>query len=84
MGVGGEIDCEEIAAHLYTFLDGELDEEACAQIRVHLANCNGCAEVVGFEEELRIVIRSKLVEPCPDALRQRIEQLLAAEADEAS
>jgi mycothiol system anti-sigma-R factor len=70
------VDCQQVLAELYTFLDGELTIERRSRIQVHLDDCNPCLEVFDFEAELRQVIRSRCTEEVPDSLRQRVEQQL--------
>jgi mycothiol system anti-sigma-R factor len=66
------IDCQQVLAELYVFLDGELTEERRHRIRRHLDDCNPCLEVFDFEVELRQVIRSHCREPVPPELRNRV------------
>ena len=70
------VDCEQVLAELYTFLDGELTIERRSRIQVHLDDCNPCLEVFDFEAELRQVIRTRCTEEVPDSLRQRVQQQL--------
>jgi len=72
----GAIDCRQVLAELYTFLDGELTEERRARIQRHLDDCNPCLEVFDFEAELRSVVRSRCREPVPPGLRARVEASL--------
>jgi mycothiol system anti-sigma-R factor len=70
------VDCGQVLAELYTFLDGELTVERRSRIQVHLDDCNPCLEVFDFEAELRQVIRSRCAEAVPDSLRRRVQQQL--------
>ena len=74
-----EVNCNEALAELYTFLDGELDEQRRADIGAHLGRCGHCHGLHDFEAELREVIASKAVEEVPAELRQRILDQLRAE-----
>ena len=76
-----EVNCNEALAELYTFLDGELDQERRADIDAHLGRCGHCHDVHDFEAELRHLIASKATEAVPEDLRQRILERLRAEAD---
>ncbi|ADG89620.1 anti-sigma factor RsrA [Thermobispora bispora] len=72
--------CSEVLEKVYTYLDGELDGEACAEIRRHLAECGPCFEEYGLEQAIKELIAKKCgCEPVPAALRTkimvRIEQL---------
>jgi len=72
------VDCEQVLAELYTFLDGELTVERRSRIQVHLDDCNPCLEVFDFEAELRQVVRSRCTEEVPFDLRVRVEQQIQA------
>jgi mycothiol system anti-sigma-R factor len=71
-----EGDCDDALHELYTFLDGELTDETRSAIRHHLDGCPPCFEQYDFEVELRQVIARKCQDTVPDALRQRIADLL--------
>ena len=71
-------DCNDALRELYEFLDGELTDEKRDQIKHHIEDCGSCLEVFDFEVELRMVVQKKCEEPCPDALRAKIEAALQA------
>jgi len=71
------LDCREFEAKLWAFLDGELDAAACAQLRAHLEDCPGCLDHYRFEDALRLFVRRCCQETVPDALRARLDRLLA-------
>ncbi|MCL6498939.1 MAG: mycothiol system anti-sigma-R factor [Armatimonadota bacterium] len=71
------MDCREFEAKLWAFLDGELDAAACAQLRAHLEDCPGCLDHYRFEDALRLFVRRCCQETVPDALRARLDRLLA-------
>lgn len=73
-------DCDEALANLYTYLDAELEEVRCDEIKAHLAECGGCDRPYDFERRLRDVIRAKLDEEVPDAMIVRIRAVLSVEA----
>lgn len=72
-------DCDEALANLYNYLDAELNEARCDEIKAHLADCGGCGRPFDFERRLREVIRAKLDEEVPDAMIVRIRAVLAVE-----
>lgn len=74
-----EIDCERALVELYEFLDGELTIERRQRIEVHLHACQHCFSSFDFEQELRLVVRTRLRIACPTALEQRIAALIALE-----
>jgi len=70
------IRCEEVIAHLLTYLDGEIDAEKRAQIDRHLAECRGCFSRAEFEKELRERVTQLGDEKAPASLHRRIRTLL--------
>jgi mycothiol system anti-sigma-R factor len=72
--------CDEALAHLYTFLDGELDDgDVAERIRFHLSNCPPCGGAFTFEERLRMVVRTRLREEVPASVIERIRLVIRAE-----
>lgn len=75
-------DCNETLRELETFLDGELTEDALANIRAHLEGCPDCYQAFDFQAELKIVIAAKCHrDEMPAGLLSRIEQCLHADLD---
>jgi mycothiol system anti-sigma-R factor len=70
------IRCEEVIAHLLTYLDGEIDAEKRAQIDRHLAECRGCFSRAEFEKKLRERVTQLGDEKAPASLQQRIKTLI--------
>jgi mycothiol system anti-sigma-R factor len=70
------IRCEEVVAHLLTYLDGEIDAEKRAQIDRHLAQCRGCFSRAEFEKALRQRVTQLGEEKAPGSLQRRIKTLL--------
>lgn len=74
------VNCEEAAARLYVFLDGELTEDRRRAIADHLDRCAPCVDVYGFEAELRKVVADRCKDRVPESLRQRIAEAISHEA----
>jgi mycothiol system anti-sigma-R factor len=70
------IRCEEVIAHLLTYLDGEIDAEKRVQIDRHLAECRGCFSRAEFEKLLRERVGQLGEEKAPASLQQRIKSLI--------
>jgi anti-sigma factor (TIGR02949 family) len=69
--------CDEALANLYSFMDGELDDELVAErVRLHLADCPPCGGAFSFEERLRIVVRTKLEADVPQEMVDRLREFL--------
>jgi mycothiol system anti-sigma-R factor len=72
----GRIRCEEVIAHLLTYLDGEIDAAKRAQIDRHLDECRGCYSRAEFEQALRRKVQELGEERAPASLRRRIKSLI--------
>ena len=70
--------CREILARAYLFLDGEgLSQSERIEIEAHLEECAPCLERFDLQTEVRsIIYRIGGSTPCPDALKNRIANLL--------
>ncbi|MDP3971542.1 MAG: mycothiol system anti-sigma-R factor [Candidatus Nanopelagicales bacterium] len=70
--------CSEADAHMWVFLDGELDQEHCSRIRAHIEQCAKCAERMRNDSRLKeMVARACRCEQAPPALRVWVEQQVA-------
>ncbi|MEN3539743.1 mycothiol system anti-sigma-R factor [Microbispora sp. ZYX-F-249] len=74
--------CSQVLDRVYTYLDGELDNDRIAEIRKHLDECGPCLEEYGLEEAVkRLVAKHCGCDPVPRDLRSkvlsRIEQVRA-------
>jgi mycothiol system anti-sigma-R factor len=75
--------CDEALAHLYTYLDGELDDHVIAErIRHHLVECPPCDDAFTFEERLKVAVRTKLREDVPMEFIQRIQIVIRSQSIE--
>jgi mycothiol system anti-sigma-R factor len=71
-GPGG-IDCDEVLADVYLYLDDESDSEVRHRIRSHLDDCAPCLRRFGLEQDVKsLVARSCGGDIAPDRLRSRI------------
>ena len=68
-----ETPCSEVLAELYTYLDGEIDEDTSGHIRQHLDECGPCLREFGLEEVVkRLVHKSCGQEAVPGELRTKV------------
>ncbi|GAA3442038.1 mycothiol system anti-sigma-R factor [Planomonospora venezuelensis] len=68
-----DTDCREVLEKVYTYLDGELDEGNCVDIRQHLDECSPCLKEYGLEQVVKqLVARHCGCDPVPDDLRSKI------------
>jgi mycothiol system anti-sigma-R factor len=70
------IDCEEVIAHLFAYLDNETDPEKCTDIERHLEECRACFSRAEFEKALRAKVNQLGDKEAPAMLRQRVAALL--------
>jgi mycothiol system anti-sigma-R factor len=75
-------DCNAMLARLYSFLDGELNDDRRAKIQRHLDDCPSCFSKFDFEAELRIVIAKRVVCRVPESLVQRIRISICTPTDD--
>ena len=71
-----QLRCEEIIAHLFAYLDEEMDAARRAEIDGHLQACRGCYSRAEFERALRAKVRELGEKNAPENLRQRLKALL--------
>ncbi len=69
-------DCNDALHELYTYIDGELTDGKRQVITAHLNACGECFEAFDFQAELRQVVAHKCRDEVPDALKDRIAQLI--------
>lgn len=71
-----KIRCEEVIAHLLSYLDGEINDSKRVQIDRHLEECRGCFSRAEFERALRDRVR-QVGDAQPSAsLQERIKALM--------
>jgi len=68
--------CEEVVAHLLSYLDGEIDNTSRAQIDRHLEECRACFTRAEFEKALRDRVRQAGDAQPPASLEGRIKALM--------
>lgn len=67
-----EPNCREAVEDLYTFLDGQLDEERRSLIQSHLDDCAPCLTAFEFHEDLKRLVNDKCRSEMPEGLRDRV------------
>ena len=74
--------CPDKGHLVHAHFDGELDAVNAEAFEVHLKSCPGCAAALAELHELRGRLADPALRPvAPDALRARIEQAIAADAE---
>lgn len=72
------MNCLDAVEDLYTYLDGEIDDEKRRVIRAHLDECGPCLDAYGFHDEVKRLISQGCQSELPDGLRDKV---LAAISD---
>lgn len=76
-----EVDCEQVLERVWSYLDGEVAEDAYLEIQAHVAECAGCGPKYDFQRRLLDLIERKCKEgPIPAELKLRLFRLLDSEA----
>lgn len=75
-GEDDRVDCSDLVAELFEFLDGELTERRRVLIERHMNGCVDCHEVMEFHAELKTTIASKCRDDVPPGLEARIARVL--------
>ena len=65
-------DCADFLERIVYFIDNELDEADCSEVRVHLDSCNPCLEKYDLQRTVKTVVARSCSEVAPDELRQRV------------
>jgi anti-sigma factor (TIGR02949 family) len=71
-----KIRCDEVIAHLLSYLDGEIDDARRAQIDHHIEECRGCFSRAEFEKALRDKVGQAGNTQPPASLQDRIKALI--------
>jgi anti-sigma factor (TIGR02949 family) len=72
----GPVPCDEILAALSEYLDGELDEQLCAEIERHMAACGNCRIMVDTLRKTILLYRTYGHEELPEGARERLYAIL--------
>jgi mycothiol system anti-sigma-R factor len=68
-----KVDCSEVLAEVWMYLDAEGDESGRERIAEHLDECSPCLREFGIEQEVKaLVARCCGGEVAPAGLRQRL------------
>jgi mycothiol system anti-sigma-R factor len=73
-----QVDCREVLAEVYVYLDLECADDRRLRIRQHLDGCSPCLREYGIEREVKeLVARCCGNEKAPVELRERLRVRLA-------
>jgi mycothiol system anti-sigma-R factor len=65
-------ECADFLERIVYFIDNELDEADCSEVRLHLDSCNPCLEKYDLQRTVKSVVARSCSESAPDELRQRV------------
>ena len=79
MGFGpGGMDCDEVLADVYLYLDDESDTDVRQRIRAHLDDCAPCLRQFGLEQDVKsLVARCCGGDVAPERLKSSIRLRLS-------
>jgi mycothiol system anti-sigma-R factor len=66
------VECADYLERIVYFLDNELDEADCSEVRLHLDACNPCLERYDLQRTVKAVVARSCSEAAPEELRQRV------------
>lgn len=72
-----EIDCSEVLAEAWLFVDDENNQERRDLLKRHLDECSSCQEDVALKEHLKALLARKGGgDPAADTLKQQVRQAI--------
>ncbi len=73
--------CKDYIGELNDFLDGDLDEDLCEEIKRHIGECKNCRIMVDSLKMTVKLCREGKPEDLPTALNEKLNNLLKAKWD---
>ena len=65
-------DCADFLEQIIYFLDNELDDASCTEVRIHLDSCNPCLERYDLQRTVKAIVARSCSEVAPEELRERV------------
>jgi mycothiol system anti-sigma-R factor len=65
-------DCADFLERIVFFIDNELDEADCSEVRHHLDECGPCLRKYDLERTVKQVVARSCCETAPEGLRERV------------
>jgi mycothiol system anti-sigma-R factor len=65
-------DCGDFLERIVFFIDNELDEADCSEVRHHLDECGPCLRKYDLERTVKQVVARSCCESAPEGLRDRV------------
>jgi mycothiol system anti-sigma-R factor len=68
-----KVPCSEILEQVYAYLDREISEAECEEIREHLEECGPCLREYGLEKAVKALVAKHCgCDPAPADLRTKV------------
>ena len=68
-----EVPCSEVLERVYAYLDHEMPEVDCEEIRKHLDECGPCLKEFGLDELVKKLVHKHCgCDPAPADLRSKV------------
>lgn len=65
--------CEKVLTKVYAYLDGEMSDDDCSEIRAHIDDCTDCLRAYGIEREFKALLARKCgCDAAPEELRAKV------------
>jgi len=65
-------ECADYLERIVYFIDNELDDADCAEVRSHLDTCNPCLEKYDLQRTVKSIVARSCTEAAPAELRSRV------------
>lgn len=66
------VECADYLEQIVYFIDNELDDADCADVRRHLDTCNPCLVKYDLQRTVKSVVARSCAESAPLELRERV------------
>lgn len=67
-----DTDCLAVLERVFVFIDNELADADCAEIKRHLDECGPCLREYDLETTVKSLVARSCSEQAPDGLRQKV------------
>jgi anti-sigma factor (TIGR02949 family) len=68
--------CQDLLAQISDYIDGELEEELCAALETHLADCHNCRVMVDTVQKTITLYRRQANSELPSDVQDRLYKVL--------
>ena len=65
-------ECVDYLERIVYFIDNELDEADCSEVRLHLDACSPCLHRYDLQRTVKQIVARSCAESAPEALREKV------------